>query len=128
MRYPPDRESYFAQVYEIVRVIPQGKVMTYGGIGVLIPPPEGVDGIKYKHLRARWVGSAMAACETDVPWHRVINAQGRVSQRPGHGPIVQRQLLEEEGVVFDANGRIDLKIYCWEPTSDWLISKNLLPP
>jgi methylated-DNA-protein-cysteine methyltransferase-like protein len=127
MRYPPDRKTYYAQVYEIVRAIPKGKVMTYGSIGALIPPPEGVEGMKYRRLRPRWVGSAMAACDTNVPWHRVINAQGRISQRPGHGPKIQRQLLEEEGVIFNANDRVDLKVFSWEPTSDWLVSKNLLP-
>jgi methylated-DNA-protein-cysteine methyltransferase-like protein len=59
------------------------------------------------------VGGAMAACPNDVPWQRVINAQGKVSQRRGGGEKLQRHLLEEEGVVFDEHDRVDLKKYGW---------------
>jgi hypothetical protein len=70
----------------------------------------------------------MAACSDDLPWHRVINAQGRISERSGHGPHLQRILLEQEGVVFDQQGRINLKTYRWQPTIDWLLAHGLLPP
>jgi methylated-DNA-protein-cysteine methyltransferase-like protein len=49
-----------------------------------------------------------------VPWHRVVNARGEISDRAGDSPAEQRLLLEDEGVVFDARGRIDLKLYGWE--------------
>ena len=55
----------------------------------------------------------MAQCQDDVPWQRVINSQGKVSPRPGYGPMVQRSLLEQEGVVFDEKERVDLKKYGW---------------
>jgi len=54
----------------------------------------------------------MAACPDDVPWQRVINSQGKISPRPG-GAEKQRQLLEQEGVEFDAKDRVDLKKYGW---------------
>jgi methylated-DNA-protein-cysteine methyltransferase-like protein len=122
------RSDYYNQVYEIVRAIPSGRVMTYGSIASLIPTPPDIDPMAYTKVRARWVGYGMAACPDDVPWHRVINAQGQVSKRMGHGPHVQRVLLEEEGVVFNQKGRIDLKIYRWEPPTDWLLSRGLVPP
>jgi methylated-DNA-protein-cysteine methyltransferase related protein len=52
----------------------------------------------------------MAACPVDVPWQRVINAQGKISARPGAKR--QRQLLEAEGIVF-VKDRVDLKVYQW---------------
>jgi methylated-DNA-protein-cysteine methyltransferase-like protein len=56
----------------------------------------------------------MAACPEDVPWYRVINAQGKISLRSGPGAAAQRQLLEAEGILFDERGRINLKQYQWE--------------
>ena len=128
MRNPKDRSEFNDLVYEIVKAIPRGKVMTYGGIAALIPHPISVDPLSYSRVRARWVGYAMASCGENVPWYRVINAKGQVSKRPGHGPHVQRNYLEEEGVVFDVKDRVDLKIYRWEPATDWLLSRGLLTP
>lgn len=110
---PPDPKLFNRQVWEIVRKIPRGKVAAYGQIGLLIPPPAGMDPKNYLAFAARWVGGAMAACPEDVPWQRVINAQGKISPRPGAEK--QRQLLEAEGVVFDEKGKTDLKIFGWEP-------------
>ena len=54
--------------------------------------------------------------ENDVPWHRVINSRGEISLRSSPGwDQRQRAMLEEEGVVFDRNGRVDLERYRWEP-------------
>ena len=56
----------------------------------------------------------MAHCPVDVPWHRVINAQGKVSRRArGDGDRLQSELLEAEGVVFDAMGRVDFDVFGW---------------
>jgi methylated-DNA-protein-cysteine methyltransferase-like protein len=117
---PPSRGDFNEKVWEIVRQIPQGQVMTYGQIAGMIPTPEGMDEAEYKAFRARWVGSAMAACPADVPWQRVINAQGKVSPR-GPGAQHQRTLLEGEGVAFDDHGRIDLARFGWAgPSAQWL--------
>ena len=83
---------------------------TYGQIAQLIPAPVGVNQEAYAAFSPRWVGSAMAACPSDVPWQRVINAQGKISKRPG--AALQRQLLETEGILF-VKDRIDLKAYQW---------------
>ena len=100
MQIDPQARALFPSVYDIVRQVPRGKVTTYGDVAQLVGP--GCD--------ARVVGYAMAACPDDVPWQRVINAQGKISERPGAQK--QRQLLRQEGVVF-VNDRVDLKEYGW---------------
>ncbi len=109
-----DHRQFDAAVYELVRSIPFGRVMTYGQIAALIPPPESIDPIAYRRIRARWVGYALRRCPDDVPWHRVVNAEGRISPRPGHSPHIQRPLLEAEGVQFRSNGSLNLKRYGWD--------------
>jgi methylated-DNA-protein-cysteine methyltransferase-like protein len=111
---PPDRMAYYAQVWELVRQIPPGRVSTYGQIAALIPPPGGMEPRDYAAWGARWVGGAMANCPGDVPWQRVINAQGKISVRKGGGSLMQRALLEAEGVEFDERERVDLARFGWE--------------
>ncbi len=110
---PPNPKEYADQVLAIVASIPPGTVMTYGQIALLIPPPPGVLPEDYVKLSPRWVGSVMAHAPDNVPWQRVINSQGKISERPGAGPMAQRQLLEREGVVFDDRGRVNLAKYQW---------------
>ena len=111
---PPDRDYYYAQVWDVVRQIPEGNVATYGQIADLIPPPGKMNESDYRAWGARWVGGAMAACPSDVPWQRVINAQGKISLRRGGGKERQRHLLENEGIIFDNKERIDLKRFGWK--------------
>ena len=113
MRYssPPNQQAYYEQVWNLVRQIPPGKVASYGQIALMIPPPVGVDFDSYKAFSPRWVGGAMAACPDDVPWQRVINSQGKISERPGAER--QRTLLEEEGVIF-VKDKVDMKKYGWK--------------
>ncbi len=108
---PPIQQAYYAQVWELVRQIPKGKVAAYGQIALMLPPPNGVEIEAYKAFGPRWVGGAMAACPDDVPWQRVINSQGKISDRPGAER--QRQLLEEEGVIF-VKDKVDMKKYGWK--------------
>ncbi len=94
----------------MVRRIPEGRVATYGQVAALAGIPR----------HARQVGYALHALPDDaeVPWQRVINARGEVSPRAGGGGVregYQRHLLEEEGVEFDARGRVDLARFGWEP-------------
>ena len=113
MRYssPPNQQAYYEQVWNLVRQIPRGKVASYGQIAMMIPPPMGVDFDSYKAFSPRWVGGAMAACPDDVPWQRVINSQGKISERSGAEK--QRHLLEEEGVLF-VKDKVDMKKYGWK--------------
>ncbi|MGW8144803.1 MAG: MGMT family protein [Anaerolineales bacterium] len=126
-QFPPqsDRMAFFEQVWELVRQIPPGKVSTYGRIAGYISPPKGMSFQAYEARGARMVGGAMAACPADVPWQRVINSQGKISLRQGGGGETQRELLEEEGVVFDYKDRVDLKVYLWDgPSQAWLDDKD----
>ena len=108
---PPNQQEYNEQVWTLVRQVPQGKVVTYGQIAQMIPPPTGMEPQEYKAYGPRWVGDAMAACPNDVPWQRVINAQGKISDRPGSQ--TQRHRLEQEGIAF-VNDKVNLKLYQWQ--------------
>ncbi|MGD8857404.1 MAG: MGMT family protein, partial [Chloroflexota bacterium] len=79
---PPNQQAYHEQVWNLVRHVPRGRVITYGQIAQMLAPPVGVEPQEYKALGPRWVGGAMAACPDDVPWQRVINSQGKISERP----------------------------------------------
>jgi methylated-DNA-protein-cysteine methyltransferase-like protein len=69
----------------------------------------------------------MAECPAEVPWQRVVNAQGKIS--PRRGAELQRKLLESEGVVFDDRQRIDMTRYGWDgPTKEWLVENHLVAP
>lgn len=120
MKYlsPKDKASFNKNVWRIVRQIPAGRVATYGQIAALTPPPPGMSVDDYRPWGARWVGAAMAACPDDVPWQRVVNSQGKISLRGEGGQTHQRMLLEEEGIVFDEQGRIDLKRFGWDIPAD----------
>jgi len=107
---PPSREEFNERVWQLARHIPRGRVATYGQLALVVGPPTGVDSDAYRAFGPRWVGGAMAACPDGVPWQRVINAQGKISERPGAEK--QRQLLQAEGVQF-VKDRVDLKRYGW---------------
>ncbi len=113
---PPNPQAYYQQVWNLVRQIPHGRVATYGQIAKMLPPPLGVEIEAYAAFGPRWVGGAMAACPDDVPWQRVINSKGEISERAGAER--QRPLLEQEEVQFDAKDRIDLKKYGWKGLGD----------
>lgn len=95
----------YQRIYALVAQIPPGRVVSYGAIA------------RQVGCGARQVGYAMAALPAghDLPWQRVINSKGEVSQRAdGDGQLIQRRLLEGEGVEFDAAGRVDLSRFGWE--------------
>ncbi len=107
---PPHIQTFYAQVWELVRQIPYGKVASYGQLALMLLPPDGVNIEAYRAFGPRWVGGAMAACPEGVPWQRVVNSQGKISERAG--AETQRKLLEEEGIVF-VKDKIDLKKFGW---------------
>ena len=99
--------SFFDQVHKVVRRIPPGRVATDGQIARMLGSPRS----------ARTVGWALRAVPEgqSIPWQRVVNGRGQVSFAQGtEGALVQRVLLEGEGIVFDVQGRIDLDLYGWE--------------
>ncbi len=100
--------NFYEAVYKVVRKIPRGSVMTYGQIATILGSPRA----------ARAVGYAMRASgrKDDVPWQRVINSKGAISAKNEvERPMIQRMLLESEGVVFDENARCKLDTYQWWP-------------
>lgn len=104
MSEPAPGSAFVAAVYARVAEIPRGRVATYGEVAAAVGRP----------LAARAVGQALKrlGAGTELPWWRVVNAQGRVSPRGGDGwpfAALQRTLLEREGVSFDAAGQIDLR-------------------
>lgn len=97
-----DKNTFFQEVYAVVREIPAGFVLTYGQIASLVGHPES----------ARRVGQALfhAPEEEGLPCHRVVNSQGRLAP----AWVGQRNLLEEEGVTFKKNGCVDLRKHSWK--------------
>jgi len=108
--HPPNKQLYSEQVWAVARQIPHAKVATYGQIAKLLPQPDGVSTQDYRTCAPRWVGLAMAACPGDVPWQRVVNAQGMISHNAQPGQ--QKKLLEAEGIIFSME-KIDLNEYQW---------------
>lgn len=100
-------KTYRERVYEIVRRIPVGRVMTYGQIAIILG--EG--------YTARTVGYVMHGADTEnVPWQRVINSQGKCSTGRLTIPVnLQQELLEAEGIVFSDKGKCDLSRFQWCP-------------
>lgn len=99
-------------IYAIVRQVPRGRVATYGQIARIAG-----------RCSAQMVGFALAALPSfrdsevhaDVPWQRVINARGMISPHGfGVGSLAQRDLLEEEGIIFNEQGIIDLAVFGWD--------------
>jgi methylated-DNA-protein-cysteine methyltransferase-like protein len=94
-------------ICDVIRRIPLGWVATYGQVAAMAGMPR----------RARLVGRVLQRLDpgTKIPWHRVVNAKGEVSfslSRNG-GDILQRRLLEKEGIKFDAKNRLDLERCRW---------------
>lgn len=103
----PTSPSNYQLIYATVRQIPKGKVATYGQVAELAGLPR----------QARQVGYALHAlpAKTMVPWHRVVNAQGKISLRTeGGADTEQKRRLQREKVRFNERGVIDLKLYRWQ--------------
>lgn len=100
--------GFHARVHALVRRIPAGRVSTYGDLARAL----GYAGV------ARQVGFALASCPDDVPWHRVVNAQGAVSARGDGVPSVKHvRRLRREKVAVGGDGRIaDFARLRWQPT------------
>jgi methylated-DNA-protein-cysteine methyltransferase-like protein len=95
----------YARIIDMVRQIPRGQVATYGQIALIVGG-----------CTPRMVGFCMASLDrdTDVPWQRVINHQGKISPRGvGLGAQLQRELLLQEGVEFSDAGRISFRRFGW---------------
>lgn len=96
-------QGFTEDVIHLIASIPSGKVMSYGGIARACMMPRGARQVSY-------ILHSMSE-KHDLPWHRVINSQGKISL-PGKRGDLQRQLLEQEGVIF-VNGKINMKTYTY---------------
>ena len=108
MNHLVKKTEKFDLIYSAVMSIPAGNVATYGQIAEYAGLPG----------RARLVGYALRCLPTDsgVPWHRVVNAAGRISNRDDlEGEFEQRFLLEAEGVEFSAGNTVRMRRYRWDP-------------
>jgi len=101
-----ENASTYQRIYQIVARIPSGRVSTYGRIAKMTGG-----------CTARMVGYALHRLPDergDLPWHRVINAGGKISPRSdGDGAWIQRELLKAEGVDFDGRAKVDLERFGW---------------
>jgi methylated-DNA-protein-cysteine methyltransferase-like protein len=116
-------KSFYEQVYDLVRQIPRGQVTSYGRVAQMLGRPNA----------ARAVGYALSALKDEpdtaareVPWHRVINSQGRITiSNREHSAEDQAKLLRAEGVMVNDDLRIDLEHYLWRGLH-WLEIDDIL--
>jgi methylated-DNA-protein-cysteine methyltransferase related protein len=109
------------RIYEVVQQVPLGTVSTYGEIATIVG--GGID--------AWTIGQALnripKESEADIPWQRIVNVQGGISTRG----LLQRKLLEDEGIIFNADNHIDLRRFRWSgPSAEWAAEHgyHTLPP
>lgn len=96
------------KITSLIKKIPRGRVATYGQIATLANRPR----------NSRQVGAVLKSLPagSGVPWHRVVNSHGRISDRSHSASEgLQRCLLESEGVELNETGRIDLNVFQWRP-------------
>ena len=104
-------DNFFNKAYEIVRIIPIGRVTSYGAIGKYLGSAKS----------ARMVGWALNKCPNDVPAHRVINRNGLLTGKAHFNGInLMKQLLENEGIVVEENKVINLGNNFWDPSKELL--------
>jgi len=95
------RPSFFDKVYEIVAMVPYGRVVSYGQIARMLGSPRA----------ARTVGWALSVCPEHLPWQRVVRTDGSIAG--GGFAELRRTMLHEEGVAFLADGRVNMDICEW---------------
>ncbi len=123
MSNTPTSASLYNRIYTVVRLIPAGQVTTYGQVATVVGGKCGPRTVGYAL-------SMLSAEGSDVPWHRVVNRQGKISPRGGGlNSSHQQKLLEAEGVVFNPQTRrVDLTRFGWHgPDSAWLAQHGFNP-
>ncbi|NQZ33692.1 MAG: MGMT family protein [Oceanospirillaceae bacterium] len=101
------KPTYQERIWQVIHAIPAGKVSTYGAVATMAGLPR----------QARAVGRCLSQLPGDskIPWHRVINAQGKISfPLESERFCRQKNLLEEELIIF-SNNRVNLKQFLWRP-------------
>jgi len=99
-------EEFTLRVIALIKEIPAGKVSSYGRIAALAGAPRGARQVaRILHSSSR---------KQNLPWHRVVNSSGGISL-PGDSGLIQRGLLESEGIAFTKAGRVNLSLFLWSP-------------
>jgi len=98
--------DFSSEAIRLIKAIPRGKVATYGQIAYMT-------GLHPSVRRVVWILHSCSEKE-DLPWHRVVNRKGEISLKPGAGYEKQKELLKQEGIIFDVKDRIDLDRFLWE--------------
>ena len=100
--------SFTETVKDIIKKIPRGRVATYGQIAAYAGNPRGArQVVRILHSSTQ---------KDKLPWHRVVNREGRIALRPGSGYEIQKGLLLSEGIKFDKSDKIDFDRYLWSPS------------
>jgi len=99
--------QFSEDVIRVLKSIPRGTVVTYGQVAALSGSPRAARQV------VRLLNTYSSSEE--LPWHRVINKQGRISLKRGNGYELQKSLLMKEGVKFDSNDQVDLEAFAWQP-------------
>ena len=100
-------DSFQSRAIKAIKSVPRGKVATYGLIAAAAGSPRA----------ARQVVRILhsSSDKHKLPWHRVINREGKISLPPGRGYELQKALLEDEGIIFEAGDKIDFGRFLWSP-------------
>ncbi|MBE5098840.1 MGMT family protein [Priestia aryabhattai] len=99
--------SFTERAVALIKQIPSGKVMTYGQIADLAGSPRGArQVVRVLHSMSK---------KHDLPWHRVINSKGEIGFKDEEMYVVQKLSLEAEGILVSSDGKLDLKVYLYEP-------------
>ena len=100
--------TFHQKVVDVLKKVPKGKVVTYGQVAAMAGNPRG----------ARQVVRILntSSEKEDLPWHRVINREGRISLGKARGYELQKALLTDEGVTFGVDDVVDLKRFQWDPS------------
>jgi len=99
-------EEFTQRVITLIQGIPEGKVSSYGRIAAMAGTSGGARQVaRILHSSSR---------KQNLPWHRVVNSSGGISL-PGDAGLIQRGLLESEGVEFTETGKVKLSLFLWKP-------------
>lgn len=99
------QRTFYQRVIDMIKRIPKGQVTTYGQIARSVGSPQSARQVAYI-LHS-------SSDKENLPWHRVINSKGCIALKRGSGYELQKKLLEDEGIVLDKEGCIDLGRFLW---------------
>ncbi len=109
-----EKDSFFQKVYEVVKLIPPGRVSSYGAIANYL-------GSRGSARMVGWAMNASHAAPAPVPAHRVVNRNGMLTGKHHFGsPEIMKQLLENEGVEIKNDKIVDFNLRFWDPTIELL--------